>query len=315
MVIALVFAVAAQANWDDTPTGIDLNKLPHPALTRVRAGLLKAGERITFDGISATARELQGKGKSGTPWTVRLCDGCFDEVWRADLDGNGTLDYMILGANPYGRGQRTDAPYALSFLLMDSGGMPVPFFTTIYHREPQKHLITVDGQIRLVVSAYDELPSNPLVGPYCSGHWVTQIYRFSNTAVEEVRGTVAGRRFPLVHNWTYDGPECTSHPIGGVIDAKIEEIGTGPTGALFTKFAPGISPFAIEPVGGCGVVPSVMIMFDTKKSREIILPTQESDVQGRMVERITAAGASVELRGVVDCFATLLWAKPGRLSP
>jgi len=149
---ALIFAVGAMAGVDDTSTGIDLNRLPHPALTKVRAGTLKPGGRAVFDAMMSPQRKpkwvLRGKGKSGRSWAVHLCDLCFDEVWRADLDGNGTLDYVIFGLGPYGNG-RTVPCYSLSILLIDKDGMPVPFFTAVYRGENGdgiKHLVKLEGQ-------------------------------------------------------------------------------------------------------------------------------------------------------------------------
>lgn len=63
-----------------------------------------------------------------------MCGTCFDQVWRAELDGNGVEDYVIVGSGPDGN-SRSDPQYSLTLLLMDSTGMPFPFFKGIYHGE------------------------------------------------------------------------------------------------------------------------------------------------------------------------------------
>src|SRR5580698_5869728 len=99
--IAVAFLTAALGNWNDTSTGINLDELRQFPLSRVRSGWLNDGSRVSFDGITAIAgrdpREVRllGVGKSGKPWEAHMC--CLDEVWRADLDGNGTQDYVFFG--------------------------------------------------------------------------------------------------------------------------------------------------------------------------------------------------------------------------
>ena len=133
-----------------------------------------------FDAISATAgnrdaREarLRGVGKSGKQWEAHIFG--LDEVWRADMDGNGTQDYVLFAAGPYFNG-RTTPLFSLSILLMAPDGLPVPFFTVVYHGENGagiKHLVDLshDGHSELLIGTYDEIASDPLVGPFCSGHW------------------------------------------------------------------------------------------------------------------------------------------------
>lgn len=314
----VMFGLCALANWHDTSTGLDLNKLSHPALTQVRASLLKAGEKLQFDGIAASVTQtegvLTGKGKSGTPWTVHLCETCIEEIWRGDLDGNGTADYVIVGVGPYGN-TRTAPQYSLALLLMDRDGMPVPFFTPLYHGENGeaiKHLVKLDGQLRLLIGRYDEIPSDESVGPYCSGHWVTQAYSLTNGAVEEVRGVFEGKRFPYVRNWAYSHPECANHPIGFSERAKILEIGTAAKGAVPGKLrAPegAGAGLAIEGVAECDRVMADAVMLDSAGGREVALPSLREEVQQRVAEKIRAAEVRVELRGVRECSATLVWGR------
>src|SRR5215471_12084003 len=69
-----VFLGAVFGNWNDTSTGIDLDKVRHFPLTKIRSGWLKDGSRVMFDAISATAAkgderevQLRGLGSSGKP--------------------------------------------------------------------------------------------------------------------------------------------------------------------------------------------------------------------------------------------------------
>ena len=316
--LPLLLALGASAGIDDTSTGIDLNNLPHPALTKVRAGALKPGELAAFDGIGATTTQfetvLRGKGKSGRAWTVHLCDTCFEEVWRGDLDGNGTQDYAIVGYGPYGN-TRKDAAYSLALLLMDGDGMPAPFFTPLFHGDngdAVKHLVKLDGQVRLLVPRYDEVPSNERVGPYCSGHWVTQAYGMTSTTVEEVRGTIGGMRFPFVQNWAYSHPECANHPIGFSGRAKVLEIRTNDKGAVETKLRArdeNSLALPVEPVADCEAIFADAIVYDSKAAREVAFPNLREDAQGRVADKIRAADVPVELRGVHECTASLMWAR------
>jgi hypothetical protein len=88
----------ASGNWNDTSTGIDLDKLQHfPHEDSI------SGSRVTFDTIIATADvrevELLGSGKPGKRWEVPTFG--LDQVWRADLDGNGTQDHVLFAGGPY----------------------------------------------------------------------------------------------------------------------------------------------------------------------------------------------------------------------
>src|SRR5260370_39820671 len=60
----MVLLAGVLANWNDTSTGIDLDKLPHFRFSKIRSGWLHDGSRATFDGITATA--------SANPREVRL---------------------------------------------------------------------------------------------------------------------------------------------------------------------------------------------------------------------------------------------------
>src|SRR5262249_918520 len=100
-----------------------------------------------------------------------------------------------------------DTPFSITILLMDAQHLPVPFEAFVYHEDEgaaMKYLVDLDrdGRAGLLIRHYDENASDPRVGPMCSGHWTTQLYRFRNLGVEEIRGTSGGITFPFVHSWT-----------------------------------------------------------------------------------------------------------------
>jgi hypothetical protein len=330
ILVVAVFLAAALGDWNDTPTGIDLNKLRRFPLAKIRSGWLKAGSRITFDGITATGASrdapevvLRGTGKSGKPWEAHIVG--LDEVWRADLDGNGTQDYVFFGGGPYFNG-RTTPLYSISILLMDREGLPVPFFTVVYRGENGdgiKHLVDLnhDGRAELLISDYDEHSSDARVGPFCSGHWTHQLYRFKNLGVEEIRGRIGGVTFPFVHDWTYRGTECaeleTSLP-EGVRPAALWEHGTSTQGQLTTtirKPSDGGGLLAIEPVAGCAAIDPIVVVYDRSQIREIGFPNQFGTYTADLADTIQRDGAHVELRGIGrwmgngDCSVNVVWAK------
>jgi hypothetical protein len=273
-------------NWNDTSTGINLNNLPPFPLTKIRSGWLKDGSHVTFDAINATAasdeREvrLRGVGKSGKQWEAHIFS--LDEVWRADLDGNGTQDYVFFASGPYFNG-RTTPLFSLSILLMDREGMPIPFFTVVYHGENGagiKHLVDLnhDGHAELLISTYDEIASDALVGPFCSGHWSNQLYRFRDFGAEEIRGTMDRITFPFIHDWTYRGNECGAEhkQISAIQPATLYEHGTSTLGAVSTTIRKtrGASDLVtIEPVVGCKAITPKVVVYDRPQIREIAFPT------------------------------------------
>jgi hypothetical protein len=314
----------ASANWNDTSTGIDLDRLPHFPLTKVRSGWLKAGRRATFDGINAIAAEeevrLRGVGKSGKRWEVHTFG--IDEVWRGDLDGNGTQDYVFYAFGPYGNG-RIAPEFSLSILLMDRDGLPVPYFTLVYkggNGDGIKHLVDLshDGHAQLLISDDDELPSDAYVGPFCSGHWVNQLYRFADLGAEEITGTAGGISFPLVHKWSYRGKECAKEqkPFSQIetpVPHNHETSGPGVITAIRSA-SDQLGVVGIQTVAGCKSIQADAIVYDTPKIREIAFPNLRSDSTERLLNRIRNARTHVELRGVTksdggECSVERLWAK------
>jgi len=327
ILVGAVFLSGVLGNWNDTSTGIDLDKLRQFTLSRIRSGELKDGSRVAFDGMTAVTggkvREvvLRGVGKLGKRWEAHFC--CLDEVWRADLDGNGTQDYIFFGSGPYYNG-RTTPPFSLSILLMDSEGVPVPFFTVAYHGENGagiKHLVDLnhDGHAELLISTYDEITSDARVGAFCSGHWTTQLYGFKNLGVEEIRGTIGGRSFPFIHDWTYRGTECAENetPFSSVRPAALYEHGTSTQREVITTFGKSDDIdglLAIEPVSGCKAIDPRVIVYDRPHIRKIAFPNPYSTFNLDLIDAIERHGAHVKLRGIDKwmgnggCSVNLMWA-------
>ncbi len=300
---------AAFANFLDAPTGIDLAKLHHFPLTKIRSGRMKAGTRVSFDAITATApagrREVlpRGTGRSGKKWEANIAD--LDEVWRADLDGNGTQDYVFFSVGPYGNGRMAPS-FSLSILLMDPEGLPVPFFTVVYHGENGdgiRHLVDLerDGHAELPIATYDEIPSDPHVEAFRSGHWTSQLYRFRNFGAEEIRGPMGGINFPLIHDWT-DRGECPEleKPLSRAEPPILHEHGSSAQNEVKTTIrATDNSPYlTIAPVEGCNTINPQVMVYDQPRLREIAFPNPFSQFSTDMAERIRRAAAPVRLRGV-----------------
>ena len=325
-ILIAMFLTASLAGWNDTPTGIDLDKLPHFPLTRIHAGRLKDQMKFEFDGISAIAGtpydhqvRLHGSGTSGKSWEVHMI--ALDEVYRGDLDGNGTQDYVFFNSGPYANGRMTPV-FSLSILLMDSERMPVPFFTTVYRGENGegiKHVVDLnhDGRAELLISNYDENASDPHAIPMCSGHWVHQLYRFTDLSAEEIRGISGGIKFPFIYNWSY-GKKCSddqsvSYPTEA---ARLEDDSTSARTVVTTRLrtkADNVDLMEIDPRNDCKQIRATVFVYDRPATREIAFPNQFTSYSADLSERIRRAGKPVELRGLhkneSGCFANLLWAK------
>jgi hypothetical protein len=256
----------------------------------------------------------------GRSWRVELF--YLREVWKADLDGNGTKDYVFSNPGPYGNG-RTTPVHSLTILLMDSNGMPVPYFTTMYNRPDApalRHLVDLDqdGRAELIVSRYDENGSDPNVTAFCSGHWVHHLFRFRNLAAEEYRGSIAGGlRFPIVHPWTHGTKVCGQTPGSPVFPATIDEWGTVPGGV--SRVVPGSTDddrIPIDPpVQGCQYLYPEVAVYDSPRFREIAFPSVSGERLTSLLKRIREDQAPVELRGVrrgrpagKNCRVNVLWA-------
>ena len=203
---------------------------------------------------------------------------------------------------------------------MDSQGLPVPFFTSLYHGENGKgikHLVDFsrDGHAELLMSNYDENTSDPRVGPLCSGHWTTQLYGFKNLGTEEIRGVFGGLKFPFVHAWTYRGTECMDE--GGAF-YKVEPpdlAGKGTIGEVTTAIRAVKEPgfLEIDPVEGCKQVQAATIVYDRPAIREIAFPAMFSDYNGNLARAISRDRVPSRLRrldklGHGNCAADQIWA-------
>lgn len=307
------------ANWTDTPTGLDVNKLRQFPMTRVQAGTLNEGESTEFDGIRATAsrgvREvvLRGTGKSGKSWTVRIF--ALDEIWKADLDGNSVPDYVVFGPGPFLNGRLTPL-YSVSILFMDADRMPVPFFESVYNREDapaRKHFVDLDGdgKAEWIASRYHESGLDQSGDLF--GYWVHQLYRFRNLAAEEVRGRCGEVRFPLVHMWTYGSVQ--PKPDTAVVMENRQTIGKeAPITNLRNPQAIG---FTIDPVAGCKSIDPKVIVFEQRQTREIVFPNLTSESVAGVAEVIRRNRARVELRGIdrweqAHCGVNVAWASAPR---
>ena len=329
-VLFTLAAGAVLANWNDTSTGIDLDKLPGFPLTKIRSTVLNRGERATFDGIVAIPDfrpawptvHISGRGKSGKRWEAHTCLNCFAQAWRADLDGNGVPDYVFSGQGPYFNGRVTPL-YSLTILLMDQEKLPVPYFTPLYFDDGIKRFVDLgnDKRPEFLISRYDENVSDPFVGPFCSGHWVTQLYRFQAAEVSEFRGTLGGIAFPFIHDWTLRGPGpigCPQEdkPYLSIQPPSLGDHGTGASGELNIRIRSikNDDLVDIESEGGCDQVSPETIVYEQGVLREIEFPILGSTYRFDLLRRIMADHAPVKLRGVnhpfrsASCSADLLWA-------
>jgi hypothetical protein len=322
LMVVLLSTVLLFAEWNDTSFGIDLTRLNSFPLIKVRSGMLRDGQKATFDGLVATSHAmeviLRGNGKSGKPWFVHFADVAFDHVFRADLDGNGTQDYVIFGANPWANG-RTAPLGRITILLIDKEGLPTPFETWTYDAY-KKRLVDLRhvGHAELLVSTYDEDHWDGRVAPFCSGHWITQLLEIQGSNWVEFRGGVAGLTFPFVHRWTYFGrkgfefgkpgpaketirmPDHSTAP-SDIDDARITQVKHNDPLEVYLTPSPGCREFIVQTVD-----------YDQATRREIALYNPVGDFAGRLCQRMRADKARVRLTGVKRdenqfCWANLLW--------
>jgi len=323
----VLIAAAAWANWTDTSTGIDLASLPAFPLTKVRSGLLKEGEQVRFGGLVAkksppagsTADEviLRGNGKSGKPWTVHFFWGAFAQVYRGDLDGNGTQDYVVFGGG-IGNG-RLFPLWTMTVLLMDRQGLPVPFEYALYDELGPRHVVDIlhDGRAQLVLSDYDE---NSWDSNLCSGRWISNLYEAADLDWGKVRRSAAGLIFPLVHRWTY-GPNCdpSSQPQLGNEQMEIEKDAAASADITSARIAD-VDPnswlggqIKLTLPSGCESISVGTVVYDQRSERTIALVSGSGYVK-TLLGRIRADNAEVKVSGVHrypvgrDCTANLLWA-------
>ncbi len=311
---------------EDTSTGIDLKSLPAFPLTKVRSGLLKDREQVRFDGMTAKMAGttgltgevvLRGASKSSKTWAVNVSWTTFDAVYRGDLDGNGTQDYVVFGGS--GANGRTAPPWSMIVLLMGKDGLPNPFVAYFYDELGPRHVVDLlhNGRALLVVSSYDEDPWDGEPGPFCSGHWTTRLLDAADLKWSRFRGVVAGMAFPVVHRWTY-GPTCDPQSQSQIANeqmsaAKDPAAMPDITEARIVSIGRSGTEVRLSPGSACESVSVGTIVYDDCSRREIALPAQFQMYPDQLLERIRTANADVTMRDVYRtgsgfCQARLLWA-------
>jgi hypothetical protein len=323
----VLIAAAAWANWNDTSTGIDLTKLPAFPLTKVRAGDLQDGAQVRFDGLLARTigragevREasLQGTAKSGKAWSVRFSEVAFGQLYRGDLDGNGTQDYIVFGRS--GANGRLAPPWNMIVLLMDKQGLPVPFEAFLYDDLGPRHVVDLlhNGRAQLIDSVYDEDPWDIGAPPFCSGRWITNLYEPADLNWGKVRGVTTGITFPFVRRWTY-GPTCDpqSQRTSAGEAVEIEPDATALRDLTAQRIL-SVDPNSwsrgvkLTPSSDCDSISIGIVVYDRRSRREITLRSN-SGYGHELLGRIQTERADVALRGVYNsgdrfCRAGLLWA-------
>jgi hypothetical protein len=92
--------------------------------------------------------------------------------------------------------------------------------------------------------------SDPHAEAFSSGHWTHQLYRFENPGVEEIRGTIGGMDFPLIHDWTYGGTKLAEgrKPFSPIQRATLyEHHGTSTQGEVSTTIRKAVDPNGSPP--------------------------------------------------------------------
>jgi hypothetical protein len=326
LMVLLLSAVVLFANWNDTSIGIDLKRLKPFPLVKVRSGFLREGQKASFDGFVATSREreviLRGSAKSGKRWFVHIGDVAFDQVYRADLDGNGTQDYVIYGLNPFANG-RTAAGSRITILLMDAEGLPVPYETYTYDMHPDRGPRALfdlrhDGHAQLLISSYDEIHWDGRVGAFASGHWISQLLEIRDSNWVEFRGSVSGLTFPFVHRWTYWPNEALEKSWPPDRSLSVPERSTAPSeidDARITRLKEPIvgNTVSITPSPGCRDFQIGTVVYDQPARREISLYwSNPSKTMGTGFSTECKQTKHVRLHGVkrdreLGCSANLLW--------
>jgi hypothetical protein len=325
LAIVSLTASLCLADWNDTSTGIDLKSLPPFPLTKVRAGLLRAGDRVSFDGLTATEEAppppdpwdevvLRGKGKSGKAWAVHFAGGAFDQVFRGDLDGNGTQDYVVFGGEPFFNGNLA-APYHMTVLLLDKDGLPSPFETSLYDDLGPLHVVDLrhDGRALLVLARYDEQPWDVRAAAVCSGHWKTRLYQSDALNWSEFRGPAGNRVWPFIQKWTYVGTHCPVEAQPYPWKEAVEEPSFDSPDFIadrLTKVSATSRTVSLMPPGCEVVVP--LLVYDQPTQREIALGSPFGAYQEKLLDRILADKAKIRVRGFSrfgkQCGARQFWA-------
>lgn len=322
--IVLPCAVLLFANWNDTSTGVDLDRLRSFPLTAIRTGLLRDGQNSTFDGLVARDHGgeviLRGKAASGKSWVAHFGEVAFDQIYRNDLDGNGRQDYVIYGLLPFANG-RTAPSTLITLFLMDAQGLPTPYETHVYDMHPErgpKVLFDLlhNGHAQLLLSSYDESMWDGRVEVFCSGHWINQVLEPKDMKWVEFRGNAAGRNFPFVHPWSY-WPECTIESPRRVEEhILMPERSTAPSetsaARIISAEESDTTGIRISPSQGCVDLRVDTVVYDRAAERQIALYNPTSDVKTDLLRQMEKDRAHIRLYGVRfnpdrSCRANMLW--------
>ncbi len=145
----------------------------------------------------------QSTDRLGRPWTVSLPNepaGC--EAWKADLDGNGMDDLIMVTFNPDSGGGGT----VLTVFMMDSQGRPNPWRASGYFNVDEAG---VRELLDLNNDRHAELAYLYKEGDQFSGiKQRVSLYRADNAYWKSVMGSFAGLTWPV----------NTAGPIGTQID-------------------------------------------------------------------------------------------------
>jgi hypothetical protein len=322
--LGLLLAALVLANWNDTSRGIDLSQLRSFPLARVRAGLLRDGETRSFGGLVATDHggevQLRGAAGSGKPWIAHFGEVAFDQVYRADVDGNGTEDYVVYGRLPFANG-RTAPNAQITLLLMDTDGLPTPYETYVYDSHPEhgpRVLIDLlhNGHAQLLLSSYDEIMWDGRVEAFCSGHWINQVLEPKDMRWVEYHGSALGIEFPLIHRWSYWPKNALGSPRRVQEKVSIPDRSTALSEITAAQIIrTGDSEMVgihIAPPRGCVDFHIDTVVLDDAANRLIALYNPAAAYKAELLRRMKRDKTIVRLYGLEHdadqtCHATMLW--------
>jgi hypothetical protein len=274
LLAALSTGAAAQSKWRDTPTGIDPRQWRSFPLQPARLEL----ERTSFPEVL-----LQGKGRQGRTWTVRMPP--FVEARQGDLDGNGTTDLILFSEGPYLSGSNA-ATYSFTFLLMDRHGMPEPWFAPVFHGWDGQAWLRIadldgDGRAEFVDSDFEE-----------SGCWVNRLYRYRAGRAVEFAGLLGG------FSWPFASPAGEGRrPIPSAPREQAIRVQSVRDGML-----------EIEKLEGCATLLPQSVVFDQGLHRDVAIATLGNSAITTLLERAQAAHARFRTSGFApeSCYPSLV---------
>jgi hypothetical protein len=153
---------------------------------------------------------VRGKGKDGTAWRVKTdyC-GLGGSIWRADVDGNGEQDLIVLAATG---ACGIAPPTRILTVLMDKGGKPHPYETVGYSYD-------ADGTGCMDWVRIPGLDGGVMVQQdltWVAGvrrdksYWRFHLYKAKDAKITPLGGVVAGGLFPTFVWYTTEANHKTS---------------------------------------------------------------------------------------------------------